>query len=217
MIEVDPNGGQPTPTASPTETSIVDPTPSSSGDPTPSASPSSTEPPQPTIDECAANIGDPAVTADSILSIIGLTRDELQAAQDSGYWHITLATGSGEFGNGYAFSPDLFCGNALDNTVSVLDSDGNRDYFFGGAGDDTVVESWLSTFYGGDGNDTLQGGDVSGIRYYGDGGNDRFIGGAGDEYIDMGAGNNTVFGGDGNDTIIVSGGFSTIEIGRAHV
>ena len=154
----------PSETPTPTDTPTVDPTPTDTPtvDPTPSETPSidptptPSDSPQPTIDECAANIGDPALTADAILAIIGLTREELQAGQDSGYWHITLATGSGEFGNGYAYTPDIFCGNSQDNLVSLLDSDtSNRDYFFGGAGDDSVVESWFSTFYGGDGNDTV--------------------------------------------------------------
>ena len=126
----------------------------------------------PTIDQCVANIDDLNITADSILSIIGLDRDQLLAGVRTGYWHINLATGSGEFGNNYGNSPDIFCGNSQDNTVSYLDSDAQtRDYFFGGAGDDTVIQQWHSAFYGGDGNDTNIGIDENGLFYGGSGTN----------------------------------------------
>jgi hypothetical protein len=42
--------------------------------------------------------------------------------------------------------------------VNNLDSDtSSRDTFFGGAGNDSVTNSWLSDFWGGPGNDTVGG------------------------------------------------------------
>ena len=133
-------------------------------------SPANADISQPTIDQCAANIADPNFTADAILQIIGLTRAELQAGLDSGFWHITLATGSGEFGNDFGQSPDIFCGNDQNNTVPVLDSNAStRDYFFGGAGNDMVMNSYASTFYGGAGNDWIYQADENSVFYGGAG------------------------------------------------
>jgi hypothetical protein len=83
---------------------------------------------------------------------------------------IWIATTSGNFGSASGGASDLFCGNFQDNTPTDLDSAaGKRDYFFGGAGNDTVNNMWESVFYGGPGNDTVNSMSESSYFYGGPG------------------------------------------------
>jgi hypothetical protein len=122
------------------------------------------------IDKCLANISDSRLTKEVFLSIVGLTEEELLSAVANNSWYITLATNSGEFGINRALSPDIYCGNAQNNYVKFLDSSAEtKDYFFGGAGDDSVETAWNSEFFGGDGNDSVNNLVEKSIFYGGDG------------------------------------------------
>jgi hypothetical protein len=104
------------------------------------------------------------------LSIIGLSEEELLRAVANNSWYITLATSSGEFGVNRYSTPDIYCGNAQDNYVQLLDSSAEtKDYFFGGAGNDRVDTAWNSEFFGGDGNDSVTNLLEKSIFYGGDG------------------------------------------------
>jgi hypothetical protein len=127
--------------------------------PIPTATPTPT--PTPTlagniIDKCLGNINDSRLTKEIFLSIIGLTEVDLLSAVTNNSWYISLATNGGEFGVNHAFSPDIYCGNSQNNFVRFLDSSAEtKDYFFGGAGNDSVETAWNSEFFGGDGNDVV--------------------------------------------------------------
>ena len=115
-----------------------------------------TDPLQTPLNQCVSNIDDPNFSKSTILSIIGMSEEQLLAAVDQGTITIVIAQGSGEFGNNNGAAQDIYCGNSQNNTVSNLDSNqGTRDYFFGGAGNDHVDHSWFSNFYGGAGDDTI--------------------------------------------------------------
>ena len=83
----------------------------------------------------------------------------------------------------------------------------------GGAGNDSLNASRLSTtMYGHGGNDYLYGGAGNDVLYGGEG-DDRLDGRNGDDILDGGAGNDTLDGGAGNDTYIFGRGYGydTIE------
>jgi hypothetical protein len=117
------------------------------------------------LNACVTAINDPQYTRDTIATTIrnpnGTQKyadgNALQAAITAGSIYLYVANGSGlifDGGGARQNAPDLYCGDSNDNTVNNLDSDtASRDTFFGGAGNDTVTNSWLSDFYGGPGND----------------------------------------------------------------
>ena len=129
----------------------------------PTPSPTPTPFPTPTttlagniIDKCLGNINDSRLSKEKFLSIVGLSEEDLLSAVADYSLFITLATASGEFGVNHATTPDVYCGNSQNNYVKYLDSsDGTKDYFFGGLGNDSVEISWNSEFFGGDGNDSI--------------------------------------------------------------
>jgi Ca2+-binding RTX toxin-like protein len=116
-----------------------------------------------------------------------------------------------------------------DDTANHISSGIGTDTIFAGAGDDTVTSRYpsfesrrLDEVYGGEGNDSLEYGNMldggegddylyHGNEAYGGIGNDTIYdslyveGGSGDDNIQSRFGNATVFGGEGNDTI--GGGF----------
>ena len=124
--------------------------------------------------------------------------------------------------------------------------DGELDYVYGGAGNDTLIGSadrlsgGLSggdgddlivsgptgaDASGGDGNDRMIGGDGFDV-FSADDGNDRLEGGrnhdnldggGGDDYIDGGDGDDYIHGGSGNNTIVAGGGNDQIYLFNAHV
>jgi hypothetical protein len=121
------------------------------------------------LNACVTAINDPQFTRDTIATTIrnpnGTSRfadgDALQAAITAGTIYLYVANGSGlifDGGGARQGAPDLYCGDANDNSVNNLDSDtSSRDTFFGGAGNDSVTNSWLSDFWGGPGNDSVGG------------------------------------------------------------
>ena len=91
--------------------------------------------------------------------------------------------------------------------------------FDGGAGNDKVVMNGGaagSKIYGGDGNDTFEGGDISGMSWYGGAGNDKYTGGAGSAQIEMGEGSNTISTGNGNNTVRIDGGSTALSLGSGN-
>ena len=123
------------------------------------------------IEECVASIADPNWTKTTLLAAIGKTEQELLTLVNASTWYIQVAADA-TFGINHANNPDIYCGNSNDNYVPYLDSDAiTFDYFFGGAGNDSVNTSWNSIFYGGEGNDS-----VSNLtetsRFYGGAGTD---------------------------------------------
>lgn len=145
------------------------PIPAPTPTPTPTSSPTLNEN---IIDQCLKNIGDAKLSKEIFLSIIGITESDLLNHLGDSSWFITLATSGGEFGINHSMSTDIYCGNSQNNFVKYLDAnDSSKDYFFGGAGTDTVDTSWNSEFYGGDGSDSI-GSLLEKSIFYGGEGND---------------------------------------------
>lgn len=125
------------------------------------------------LDLCVNNIDDALVTKQSILSATGLnTEATFITAYNAGTWGVYIASGSGNFGEDYGNRPDVYCGNSQNNQPPNLDSNGGtKDYFWGGAGNDTVTQMWYSVFYGGYGDDTVSTLSEESL-FYGEGGDD---------------------------------------------
>ena len=128
------------------------------------------------LNNCISAINDPLYTRATLPGIMtygGATYANaaaIESALVAGTLTIWIATTSGNFGSGSGGADDLFCGNYQDNTPTDLDSSaGRRDYFFGGAGNDSVVNMWESVFYGGLGNDTVSNMSESSYFYGGPG------------------------------------------------
>lgn len=128
------------------------------------------------LNSCIAAINDPLYTRATLPGIMtynGVTYANdaaIESALVAGTLFIWVATTSGSFGSGGGNVSDLFCGNFQDNTPTDLDSSaGKRDYFFGGAGNDTVNNMWESVVYGGPGNDTVNSMSEGSIFYGGPG------------------------------------------------
>ena len=111
-------------------------------------------------------------------------------------------------------------GDAEGDTGSGIDGIIGSDY------DDTLIgfdgqstngaDAYTNIFYGGAGNDYLDGAGGDDELYGGDG-DDEIIGGAGNDTIEGGAGNDTVTGGDGADTIDGGDGDDTIYAGGGDI
>ena len=107
------------------------------------------------IEECVASIADPNWTKTTLLAAIGKTEQQLLSLVNASTWYIQVAADA-TFGINHANNPDIYCGNSNNNYVATLDSDASTfDYFFGGAGNDSVGTSYNSIFYGGEGNDSV--------------------------------------------------------------
>ena len=114
------------------------------------------------LNNCIAAINDPLYTRATLPGIMtynGVTYSNATAIENAvvaGTLNIWVATTSGSFGSFNGGISDLYCGNSQDNTGMELDAQaGKRDYFFGGAGNDSVTNMWESVFYGGPGNDSV--------------------------------------------------------------
>jgi hypothetical protein len=123
--------------------------------------------------QCVANIDDATVTESTILTVTKFAdRAALLTAVSGGTWYIQIASGSGSFGIAHASNQDIYCGNNQNNTSPNLDSTSTTwDYFWGGAGNDTVNTMWKSFFFGGDGNDSITTANESSF-FYGQSGTD---------------------------------------------
>lgn len=167
------------------------------------------------LNACVTAINDSQFTRDTIATTIrnpnGTQRyadgNALQAAITAGTIYLYVANGSGlifDGGGDRQGAPDLYCGDSNDNSVNNLDSDtASRDTFFGGAGNDTVTNSWLSDFWGGPGNDS-----VGGLSE-----NSYFNGGPGTDSVTSNNGSTFVQGVDDSTapTVTSSASFSAAE------
>ncbi len=137
--------------------------------------------------------------------------------------NVDLGTGVGLGGDaaGDLYSGiDGIIGSNFDDTLLGFDAEGvggpdpYTNVFYGGAGNDYLDgRGGSDSLYGGTGNDTLiggagndllDGGDGNDSLYGGDG-NDQLSGGLGDDLMYGGAGADTFTGGSGNDTIVAAG------------
>ncbi|MGV8954016.1 MAG: calcium-binding protein, partial [Cypionkella sp.] len=102
---------------------------------------------------------------------------------------------------------DGIIGSAFDDTLLGFDGEGvggpdpYTNVFYGGAGNDYLDgRGGSDSLYGGTGNDTLIGGAGNDLLDGGDG-NDSLYGGTGNDLLYGGLGNDRLYGGDGNDLI----------------
>ena len=107
------------------------------------------------------------------------------------------------FGDYRRYGPDVnsVFGNNLSNHITLRSSSWYRVYGFGG--DDTIIghDTGLDFFFGGNGNDTLDGkGNDDEIR--GGHGHDRLIGGFGNDHLFGDHGNDIVQGGANHDYLV---------------
>jgi hypothetical protein len=126
------------------------------------------------LDQCVTSINDPAFTKAFILTETGFADEAaLLSAVSSNSWTLQISTGPGWSPTMRGNNPDIYCGDANDNYIQFLDSNpsGSHDFFFGGAGNDTVDYMWDSRFWGGEGNDTINHNRERSIFYGGPGTN----------------------------------------------
>ena len=126
------------------------------------------------LDQCVTSINDPAFTKAFILAQTGFADEAaLLTAVSSNSWTIQIANGPSWNPTLRGMAPDIYCGDANDNYIQFLDShpSGSHDFFFGGAGNDTVDSMWDSLFWGGEGNDTINHNRERSIFYGGPGTN----------------------------------------------
>ena len=128
------------------------------------------------LDQCVSSINESGFTKEFILEETGFASEAaLLSAVSSGAWTLQISTGAGWNPSLRTFEPDIYCGDSGNNTVNLLDSSGSgfylHDYFFGGAGDDTVESMWDSRFWGGSGDDRINNNRERSI-FYGGSGND---------------------------------------------
>ena len=119
---------------------------------------------------------------------------------------VDLATGTGTGGDAQGdvlSGMDGIYGSAWDDVLLGYDGQGSTagdiytNIFYGGAGNDSLDgRGGDDALYGGADNDTLRGG----------AGNDTLYGDAGDDLIEGGSGADLIFGGTGSDTIIAGPG-----------
>ncbi|WP_126976563.1 Hint domain-containing protein [Frigidibacter oleivorans] len=137
----------------------------------------------------------------------------------------TLAGGTGMDYADYSASGAGVTVNLGTNTASGGDAQGDVlsgiDGVYGSAYGDRVTgfdgqgsggDVYTNVFYGGGGNDTLDGAGGDDLLY-GDEGNDSILGGSGADYLAGGSGNDTLRGGTGADTLVGGAGADLIEGG----
>ena len=111
------------------------------------------------LNNCIAAINDPLYVRSTLPGIMGYANDAaIESAIASGALGVYIANGAGVIPNSASANgnaPDIFCGDANNNQIAVMDSNASsQDYFFGGAGTDSLTGTmWFSTFYGGAGDD----------------------------------------------------------------
>jgi hypothetical protein len=143
------------------------------------------------LDACIAAINDPLYTRSTLPGLMNFASTAaIETAITNGTLVVWVANGAGVItgsnsanGNGQ----DLFCGDSNDNQVATMDSDSSsQDYFFGGAGNDSVTNHmWFSTVYGGPGNDYVAYVDER-SHFYGGPGTDTYGTLSSDSFFDQG-------------------------------
>ncbi|WP_417259119.1 Hint domain-containing protein [Celeribacter sp.] len=159
-----------------------------------------------------AGLGDDIINAgngdDTIIGGVGADQNNGGAGQDTIDYsgsdagvNVDLALGT--YSGGYAEGDT---GSGLDGIIGS-DFDDTLIGFDGMSTD--PIAGYTNIFYGGDGNDYLDGaggddelyGDAGDDTILGGDGNDTIGGGTGEDNIDGGSGDDTIYGGAGNDTI----------------
>lgn len=111
------------------------------------------------LTNCINGINDPLYTRATLPGLMGFaSAAAIETAISNGSLGIYIASGAGVITNvNNSNSQDLYCGDSNNNSIVYMDSSAStRDFFFGGAGDDSVTgEMWFSTFFGGQGNDSV--------------------------------------------------------------
>ena len=111
------------------------------------------------LNNCIAAINDPLYVRSTLPGIMGYANDAaIESAIASGGLGVYIANGAGVIPNSASANgdaQDIFCGDANNNQIAIMDSNASsQDYFFGGAGNDSLTGTmWFSTFYGGAGDD----------------------------------------------------------------
>ncbi len=122
--------------------------------------------------------------------------------------NVNLNTGTGLGGDA--------AGDTYTGTDGIIGSNFN-DTMTGFDGQNLTPgpDYYINTFYGGAGNDSMdgRGGDDS---LFGGADDDTIIGGAGNDFIDGGTGADSLFGGDNNDTITGGDGADSIDGGNGN-
>ena len=101
------------------------------------------------------------------------------------------------------------------NDIIEMGINGSYIEVYGGDGDDFVDARYQvipMVFWGGEGNDRIDGGEQK-TTVYGEGGNDTVNGGVGKENVDGGAGDDSLLGADGDDTLVGGAGHDTLRGG----
>lgn len=137
----------------------------------------------------------------------GNGQDTLDYSGSDAGVNVNLATNT--YSGGYAAGDT---GSGMDG---VIGSDFDDTLIGYDAMDPDPVTGFTNVFYGGDGDDYLDGagGDDD---LYGEAGEDTILGGAGDDYIDGGTGDDTLDGGDGDDDIYAGAGDDIITGGAGN-
>ena len=111
------------------------------------------------LNNCIAAINDPLYTRSTLPGIMGFANAAaIESRIAAGTLGVYIANGAGVIPNSASANgnaQDIFCGDSNNNQIPTMDSEAStQDYFFGGAGDDSLTGNmWFSTFYGGPGND----------------------------------------------------------------
>ena len=144
------------------------------------------------LDACIAAINDPLYTRTTLPGLMNFaSASAIETAITNGTLVVWVASGSGVIsgsGSANGNGQDLFCGDSNDNQVATMDSDASsQDYFFGGAGNDSVTNHmWFSTVYGGPGNDYVAYVDER-SHFYGGPGTDSYGTLSADSFFEQGA------------------------------
>jgi Ca2+-binding RTX toxin-like protein len=133
---------------------------------------------------------------------------------------VSINLGTGAASGGHAQGDTLsgvdgIFGSAFDDVLIGFDGQGTSgdiytNVFYGGDGNDYLDgQGGNDTLFGGNGDDTVIGG-VGDDSLSGDAGNDTLFGGTGLDRIDGGAGNDILYGDDGADTLLGGDGDDTL-------
>ncbi len=167
--------------------------------------------------------------ADSLLGSTGM--DYADYSTSGAAVRVDLSTGTGTGGDAQGDTLngiDGIIGSAYDDTLIGFDGQGTvsgdiyTNVFYGGAGNDLMDgRGGDDSLYGGDDSDTISGGsgsdllsgDAGADLLYGDAGNDTLSGGLGDDTLDGGDGDDQLDGGAGNDRLFGGAGSDTLAGG----
>jgi Ca2+-binding RTX toxin-like protein len=149
--------------------------------------------------------------------------DYLDYSGSSAAVSVSLAantlTGGDATGDVIAGGMDGIIGSAFNDTLIGFDGEATTggdiytNAFYGGAGNDSIDGlAGSDSLYGGDDNDTVLGG-LGNDTMTGDAGNDSLLGGAGNDSAAGGTGDDTLLGEDGNDTLAGGDGNDTLSGG----